>query len=196
VRKSYEQRYISRSHASQSRTLACTNVPAAVQTVQRNAMASVRCSNYALCHGEWEPEYSATNWGSKGVCVNCDVSFGRALTFINKAPPEECITCFETESVFVAWPGCRAAHSCCVTCFKRMVWPQREYCDGMCGYENTYASAEELGVDVDDLSPRVAEDCVGRCRRSFAEEEEIKTCQMCRAPREDPVPLWGRAVRE
>lgn len=77
----------------------------------------IKCPNYLLC-GVIAPQwvYNCHN----GRCGNCNISFGKDLTF--KQSQEECGICLENKSSFVQLPACN--HFICVECFRECYWPK------------------------------------------------------------------------
>jgi hypothetical protein len=142
---------------------------------------SVACRNFELCEAMWPPMCNDTRWGSKGICVNCDVAFGRPLAF--RDCQGDCAVCMDPCTREVEWPGCPARHAFCIACFSRMAWPRTMVCDGMCGYSDDDEESPEV------RPPRIHPDCRGDCCGSPLSPTQV-TCPMCRAPREDPKPLW------
>lgn len=141
------------------------------------------CSNVLLC-GYTECLAGLPSFEARGVCLNCDVSFGKALTF----GVAECAVCLEDAKTVVEYPGCPHKHAFCVGCFTEMVWPQRLYCNQLCGYTDEERDALAAGVDV---VPKVSPDCNGDCCNSpRTDRPTIESCPLCRAPLE--APWWRR----
>ncbi len=71
----------------------------------------VHCNNYEICETEFHPEW--LRCFDKGICINCDVVFGKTLIIYENT---ECPICYETTRS-VEHPRCK--HTTCISCFKR-----------------------------------------------------------------------------
>ena len=80
--------------------------------------ACVACPNVKLC-GAWMPSAYLAN--HRGTCVNCAVSWGKALIFV--AMTEECSICYNHPEEGVRHPSeCAGKHTFCIPCIKLMYW--------------------------------------------------------------------------
>jgi hypothetical protein len=148
------------------------------------------CANFYLCGARF-PCNLRIGASAKGICMNCDVSFGKPLVAVRLAQPQPCPVCVDDTITFIEWPGCDGRHAFCVKCFSAMAWPQTFSCDGTCGYtddELAHLRRTHLGANP---PPRVAPWCKGNCCSDFNEEACIDRCPLCRAPREDASALWS-----
>lgn len=74
----------------------------------------VPCKNYWLCKIEYYDHPCGTRASRKGLCVGCDVVYGKELELVDEV---ECPVCLET-GPGVVQPRC--THVTCLECFKRM----------------------------------------------------------------------------
>ncbi len=133
----------------------------------------IKCPNYQLC-GTADPQWVLD--AHRGRCLNCDIGFGRDLTFVEVE--EECTICLETQQMFINMPGC--SHRFCVTCFG-----------------NIYGGNQIIGTDPHVLgegpdSPYVSEDEEDDDEAYMSDPElpaYASTCPLCR---NRPVPDWQK----
>jgi hypothetical protein len=73
------------------------------------------CPNAPVCRVRWPPWLLDAH---DGRCLNCNVDFGRNLTFFEVET--ECPVCYEAGDTHVNLPAC--SHAVCVTCFRRLAF--------------------------------------------------------------------------
>ena len=144
---------------------------------------SVPCKNAAVC----DAEEAAPHLQHKGICINCDMFFGKALDFV--AAHLACPVCLNEVATGIKFPGCPAGHMFCVACFKSLRMPALT-CDGRCGYTSEELEEQEMfeGVERDALPERRSSDCDGEC---FS-PKRVEACPLCRAAVEDAKQHWGK----
>ena len=119
----------------------------------------VKCANFLMCGSTWPPGYSSTAWGSRGVCVNCDMCFGGPLDILaaDDASVEECCICFQNPAL-VKWDAENCNHRVCAPCFRLMKWgPERVYNEGD-------DEGKDEGADEEVEEHEARNDCP-QCRR-------------------------------
>jgi len=76
---------------------------------------NIKCKNFDIwCKAKFNECHASSRAGIKGLCINCDIKFGKEL---EKVENVECPVCLETG------PGIRqlnCIHSACIDCFLKM----------------------------------------------------------------------------
>lgn len=138
----------------------------------QNNCLPVACANHKLC-GSYRPLRCLKRGG---ICMGCDITFGKALTFVD-FPQDICSICFEQGIMQVEMVNCQ--HSVCLGCFYKLNYGSDWTCP--------------LPVDSSTLLVEYVEECEEEDLSSSESDVEMTRSFSCPLCRKDVIPGWAKS---